>query len=782
MPRYTSSHWGIFEIEDGLQGVALRPFAGDPNPSPMGRGMLEACTGPLRIRRPAVRASVLRHGPGAAPSQRGLEPFVEVDWATALDLTAASLRQTISRHGNQALFGGSYGWASAGRFHHAQSQIHRFLNCIGGYVRSTDSYSLGAARVLMPHIVAPMDELMQQHTSWDVLERECQLFVAFGGVPAKNAQINPGGIGQHQVEGGLRRLARAGVEFVNVSPVRDDLATGGPVQWLPIRPHADTALMLALAHTLVANGWHDRAFLASHCTGFERFEAYLLGRQDGQAKDAGWAAPLTGIDAAAIEALAGRMRSRRTMLNVSWSLQRAEHGEQPFWMLVTLAALLGQIGLPGGGFGVGYGASGMMGNSHARFGGPVLPQGRNPVEAFIPVARIADMLEHPGEAFAYNGGAHRYPAIDLVYWAGGNPFHHHQDLARLLAAWRRVPQVIVHEQFWNATARLADIVLPATTSLEREDIGFAARERFMVPMQRAIAPVGEARDDHEIFRSLAGRLRCEAAFTEGRTPREWLRWMYEDCRPRAVAAGVGLPSFDEFWHSGLLDLGAHQAPVVMLEGFRADPQAHPLKTPSGRIELFSERIAGFALADCPGHAQWLPPQDWLGGAAAAGQLHLLSDQPVGKLHSQLDHGASSQSHKIDGREPVLLHPADAAARGIGAGDVVRLSNARGAVLAVARLSDGIRPGVAKLSTGAWFDPEQWDAPRLDKHGNPNMLTADRGASALSQGCAAQSCLVQAEKLPGRPPAVTAHQLPAFETALATALSTALSCVGQSITP
>jgi biotin/methionine sulfoxide reductase len=760
MARYTSSHWGIQEIAEGEGGVSLKPFSRDPNPSPIGAGMLEACTGALRVRRPAVRRSVLEQGVGAAPALRGGDDFMEVDWDVALDLAARALKQTIASHGNEAIFGGSYGWASAGRFHHAQSQVHRFLNCAGGYVRHADTYSLGAGRVLLPHIVAPMDELMQQHSSWDVLERHTQLFVSFGGVPSKNAQISAGGTGEHLVDVSLRRMARAGVEFINVSPVANDIETGGEVRWLPIRPGTDTAFMLALAHTLVANGWHDLDFLATYCVGFERFERYVRGVDDGQPKDAAWAQGITGVPAVQILALAERMKSRRTMLNIAWSLQRSHHGEQPFWMLVTLAAMLGQIGLPGGGFGVGYGATGTMGNSNARFGGPTLPQGENRVRSFIPVARITDMLEHPGESFDYNGREHHYPAIKLIYWAGGNPFHHHQDLGRLLKAWRRVPHVIVHEQFWNATARLADIVLPATTTLERDDIGFATLERYMVAMKRAIPPVGQARDDYAIFQSLAQRLGFEAAFTEGRTAAQWLRWMYDDCRPRAASAGVELPPFDAFWDPGLLDLGAHQKPVIMLERFRADPVANPLKTPSGRIEIFSATIDSFGYADCAGHAQWQEPAEWLGSAKAKFfPLHLLSDQPHTKLHSQLDHSRLSRSNKVAGREPVTLHPHDARQRGISAGDIVRLWNDRGACLAGAVISAQIAPGVAKLSTGAWFDPQSWADPRLDKHGNPNALTLDIGASRLSQGCAAQTCLVEIEKVETAPPPVSAFDLP-----------------------
>ena len=199
--------------------------------------------------------------------------------------------------------------------------------------------------------------------------------------------------------------------------------------------------------------------------GFEKFRPYLIGERDGQPKDAAWAEKITGIAADRIVALAREMAANRTMISIGWSLQRAHHGEQPFWALVTLAAMLGQIGLPGGGFGCGYGPSNTDGQRRVRsIPARPLPQGANPVREFIPVARFADMLLHPGERFAYNGAEHTYPDIRLVYWAGGNPFHHHQDLNRLRLAWRKPETVIFHEQFWTPAAKMADIVLPATTT------------------------------------------------------------------------------------------------------------------------------------------------------------------------------------------------------------------------------------------------------------------------------------------------------------------------------
>ena len=761
MARYTLAHWGTYEVEEGEGGAPkLRPFAGDPDPSPIGLHILDERLQGLRIRRPAVRRSLLEAGPGARPELRGEEPFVEVNWDEALDLAAGEIEWVRRDFGNAAIFGGSYGWSSAGRFHHAQSQVHRFLNAAGGYVRHVDSYSLGAGNVVLPHIVAPMDELMAGHSSWDQLAEHTDLFVSFGGVPIKNSQMNAGGVGLHGVPRGLAGCGR-GAKLVNIGPVRDNFGkAGATAEWIPCRPNTDTAVMLALAFTLVSERLHDQAFLQRYCVGFEVFARYLTGDTDGVAKTPDWAQAISGVPASRIAELARAMARSRTMLNVAWALQRASHGEQPFWMVVTLAAMLGQIGKPGGGFGLGYGAANLVGSSHARVRSPTLPQGRNAVSAFIPVARIADMLLQPGGTFTYNGKTHVYPDIRLVYWAGGNPFHHHQDLNRLKRAWRKPETIIVNEQYWTATAKFADIVLPATTTLERDDIGIATREAFFVAMKKAMPPCGEALDDYAIFAQLASRLGCEAAFTEGRDARAWLERLYETSRELNGHVRIELPDFKGFWREGLIDLTPHDRPVTMLEAFIADPQQHPLRTPSGKIEIFSERVAGFGLADCPGHPAWLEPEEWLGANdPTTHKLHLLSDQPARRLHSQLDASPHSGEGKIAGREPFYLNSRDAAARGIPDGDIVEIHNGRGRCLAGAIVTDDIMPGVARLSTGAWFDQDPQSG--LEKHGNPNVLTLDKGASGLSQGCSAQSCLVELRRWSGEALPVTAFTLPKF---------------------
>src|SRR5262249_32908902 len=158
----------------------------------------------------------------------------------------------------------------------------------------------------------------------------------------------------------------------------------------------DTAMLLALVHTLVADGLHDEAFLTRHCVGFERVRPYLMGDSDGQPKNAAWAARITGVPAETILALARRMAATRTMVSASWSLQRAEQGEQRYWAVILLAARLGQIGLPGGGFGFGYGSAAGIAEPLLAFGPPGMESMANPLKEAIPAARIADCLLEPG--------------------------------------------------------------------------------------------------------------------------------------------------------------------------------------------------------------------------------------------------------------------------------------------------------------------------------------------------------------------------------------------------
>ncbi|ARU95672.1 molybdopterin-dependent oxidoreductase [Tatumella citrea] len=759
----TSTHWGTYHVETADDKIAaMTPVAWDKNPSRIGQSMPEAVTGNTRIRRPAVRLGYLKNGP-ASREGRGKEPFVEVSWEQALDLVAREMQSVKQRHGNEAIYGGSYGWGSAGRFHHVQSQLHRFLKGFGGYTASTNTYSSAAGERILPHIIGPLSPLHTLHTHFSVLAEHCEVFVAIGGLPLRNSQVNVGGASDHMLKHWLETLQANGVKFINVSPVKNDLSAVSNAQWLPVKPGTDTALLLALCQTLISENLHDTAFIASHTVGFEPLRQYLSGETDGVVKSAEWAAPITGLAAEQITGLARTLAGHRSMVNISWSLQRSRQGEQAYWATVALTALLGQIGTPGGGLAFGYACTNLAGADRVAFSGPRLPAGENKVNTIIPVARLSDMLLNPRGDYQFDGKDCRYPDIRMVYWAGGNAFHHHQDLNRLVDAWRQPETVVVHEQYWTAQAKFSDIVLPATTVLERNDIGSGSHDGFMVAMRQHIPPVGDARDDYAIFCSLAERLNFADVFTEGRNPEQWLKHIYEESRPRAELDGINLPQFDDFWELGKLEFDRPASPQIFLSAFRADPQQNPLTTPSGKIELFSETVAGFGYRECPGYPFWdTQEHDYQQQQAAQWPLHLLSSQPRTRLHSQYDHGSVSRQTKIQGREPLWMHPEDAAARGISEGSVVRVFNQRGAILAGVHLSDQIRQGVVQISTGAWYDPQDPSVPgSLDKHGNPNVLTEDRGSSRLGQGCSAQSCKVEIERWQQPVPEITAFSPPEF---------------------
>lgn len=710
-----------------------------------------------------VRKSYLARRWESDGSLREREPFVPVDWDTALDLTADALKHAIDTGGNESIYGGSYGWASAGRFHHAQGQLKRFLNLVGGYVHSRTSYSAGAAEIIVPHILGmPFFSLMRQAPTVEDIAANTNLVVCFGGIAMKNTQVMDGGLGAHTAEDQLRALAKTDTHFVNVSPLKDDMADFVGADWWPCRPNSDVALMLGLAHTIHSENLHDAAFLATYCVGFERFVPYLTGESDGQPKNADWASALADIPAEDIRALARRMASGRTLLGISWSLQRAEHGEQSYWMITLLAAMLGQFGLPGGGVAYGYGSVhniGFAGRRQPNFRIAAMDQGNPPVNRYIPVSRIAEMLENPGGAYDYNGKRLNYPDIEVILWAGGNPYHHHQDLNRLRKAWANPGTVIVSEPWWTATARHADIVLPCSTTLERNDFAAGSNDTYITPMRQAVEPFAEARSDFEIFSALAERFDKFDEFTERRNEMQWVEHLYEQTRQRADAAGVHLPDFAEFWQGEQIDMREQlDEQRFALEKFRDDPNENPLRTPSGRIELFSETIASFDYDDCRGHPMWFDKQEWLGSAQARRfPLHLVSNQPKTRLHSQLDNGKTSQDAKVSGREIVRINPEDAAARKISEGDIVRLFNDRGACLAAVALTEGIRPGVVELPTGAWFDPA---GESLEIHGNPNVLTRDAGTSKLAQGPTAHSCLIEVEKYAGELPDLTVFRQPA----------------------
>lgn len=748
-----ASHWGAYYAQvSGGRVVETRPFL-EPLPAAAAE-MIRAIPAWLysesRVKYPMVRAGYLEKGRAADRSERGRGNFVRVGWDEALGLVARELERVKGEYGAHGIYDGSYGWASVGKLHDAPALLKRMLALHGPVTSYTGDYSTGAAQIILPHVTGEIDTRGRQ-TSWSSVLKHSSLIVLWGNELLTNNIIGyqpP----DHCVLRPLDELRarRSEIAVVTIDPVRTDTAEHVGSEWIALRPNTDVALMLAIAHTLYAERLYSREFIDKYTVGFERFLDYLLGANDGQSKTPQWAAPITGVEPEAIRRLARRMACNRTILMTGYALQRQDHGEQGYWMLVTLAAMLGQIGLPGGGFGLSFGYDHGGAVNAPRLRG-IIRQRIPGMGVRIPAARVADLLLNPGKTIDFNGRKITYPEIKLVYWSGGNPLQHHQDKNQLIRAWRRPETIVVHEIFWTATARFADIVLPVTTSLERNDVEQIVSHpgRYMIAMKKAVEPLHEARSDFEICAEISARLGFADRFTEGRSELDWLRYFYDGARTEAEARKLAMPGFDSFWErEQYVKFPPSEAvEYVRHADFRRNPAEHPLKTPSGKIEIYSKTVAGFGYDDCPAHPTWIEPQEWLGSAPAGlYPLHLLSPHPKFRVHSQLGATTIRSLYEVAAREPIWLNPDDAAARGVADGDIVRVFNDRGQTLAGAVVTDRIRPGVVLMCEGGWYDPEHpGEIGTLDRHGDVNVLTLDKGSSKLAQACAANTALVEVEQ-------------------------------------
>lgn len=732
-----ASHFGTYEIDRQGAVPRLRPFRHDPAPSALGEGFLAIADHPTRIRQPMARQGWLDGDGGAA---RGEDVFVPLTMEHACALAASEHDRVRKIHGNGGIFGGSYGWGSAGRFHHPQSQLKRFLNLAGGFVSARNTYSYGTAKVLIPHLVGPAYADPGALTpTWDRIVAERPFILSFGGMRLSNAQVEAGGTGAHRTRGWLSAFAEAGGEMLTLSPDRRDAPQG---DHLAINAGSDACAMLAMAHVLLSEGRVDEDAVRRLTTGYDDVKALILGQADGLARTPDWAAPLTGIPAARLIRVARKLVEGPALINLAWSLQRAVAGEQPYWAALVLAVLAGQIGKPGCGVAYGLSAVSSVGNPVRRLRGPAFEQGENPVSDFIPVARITEMLERPGGTIAYDGARLTLPDIRLIWWAGGNPFHHHQDLNRLARAWKRPETVIVLDSVWTATAQHADLVFPSALPTERDDIAAASRDDWIIRSRKVSAPPAGVESDHAVLTRIAGHLGLAQAFHGGLSEAEWIARLYDGYRE----AFPELPDWETFCAKGYARLAepASKEVIQPLEAFRADPERHPLATPSRRIELLPTplRAADSRLGAPLIH---VVPSDAAEDPALP--LRLLSPQPAQRLHSQLDGAPMANSARREGLEVARAHPDDIRAAGLEAGDPVLLSNDRGTVLVVIEADDRLAPGHVELPTGGWYRPRLLDGRWIDCGGNPNTLTRDTGSSELSQGASAGGARLRLEAAP-----------------------------------
>lgn len=754
----SASHWGPFNavVKNGVL-VGIQPVAElDAMPNKMlTQGLLERVYHKTRVKYPMVRKSYLENlGGDTKPHLRGKEPFVRVSWDEALAITADAILTTAEKHGNSALFSASYGgWSHAGLLR-PQVLQGRLFNLIGGHSVTTGDYSGGASQISLPHIIGDM-EVYSPQTSWEVIAEKTEIMVLIGCDPWKNNRVEFT-VADHQMYPRWKKIKERGVRFVSINPqvTTTDVEMGA--EWVKIVPNTDTALFLAMAYHVYTNNKHDAAYLDKYTVGFDKFLPYLLGKDaDGTPpKTPEWAAPITGIPAEKIREMADDFAAKRTQFAVGWSLQRAHHGEMSHWAIINFAAMLGKIGKPGQGVGFSwhYGGGGMPQSTKVM---PIgLPQGRNPITMRCPASRINEMLQNPGKTYTRDGTEDVYPDVKLVYAAGNNLFSHQQDTNELIRAMnQQVETYICQDPWWCASARFADIVLPATSALERNDIstGGTYSNDKIYAMRQVIEPYGESLDDFEIFKRLGDLMGVGFQFTEGLSVDQILRNAY-------AHAETDVP-FEEFWEKGYVKLGVPEEmrSWVRHGDFYTDPEKNPLHTASGKIELYCETFERYNIADCPPIPKFLEPAEYLGNAKK-GQVHVVSPHPYNRLHSQMANTDVRFEEHIQGRQHVLISVEDAKEQGISDGDLVELYNERGAVICGARVTDQIMKGVASLEEGGWI---QLDAKGRCNSGSINMITTSIAASGLSQATSANTCLAflrkctdaESENLAFEPPAI-----------------------------
>ncbi|ESP72680.1 trimethylamine N-oxide reductase I catalytic subunit [Salmonella enterica subsp. enterica serovar Saintpaul str. S-70] len=777
----TGSHWGAIRatVVDG-RFVAAKPFEQDKYPSKMIAGLPDHVHNAARIRYPMVRVDWMRKGHQSDTSQRGDNRFVRVSWDEALDLFYQELERVQKTYGPSALLTAS-GWQSTGMFHNASGMLARAIALHGNSVSTGGDYSTGAAQVILPRVVGSM-EVYEQQTSWPLVLQNSKTIVLWGSDMVKNQQANwwcPDHDVYQYYEQLKEKVASGAISVISIDPVvtsTHDYLGRDKVKHIAINPQTDVPLQLALAHTLYSEKLYDKNFLDNYCVGFDQFLPYLLGEKDGQPKDAAWAEKLCGIDADTIRALARQMAGDRTQIIAGWCVQRMQHGEQWSWMVVVLAAMLGQIGLPGGGFGFGWhyngaGTPGRKGIILSGFSGSTtVPPVHDSTDykgysSTIPIARFMDAILEPGKVINWNGKSVKLPPLKMCVFAGTNPFHRHQQINRIIEGWRKLETVIAIDNQWTSTCRFADIVLPTTTQFERNDLDQFGNHsnRGIIAMKQVVSPQFEARNDFDIFRDLCRRFNREAAFTEGLDEMGWLKRIWQEGSQQGKGRGIHLPTFEVFWNQQEYIEFDHPQMFVRHQAFREDPDLEPLGTPSGLIEIYSKTIADMQYDDCQGHPMWFEKIERSHGGPGSQRwpLHLQSVHPDFRLHSQLCESETlRQQYAVGGKEPVFINPQDASARGIRNGDIVRVFNARGQVLAGAVVSDRYAPGVARIHEGAWYDPDKGgDINALCKYGNPNVLTLDIGTSQLAQATSAHTTLVEIEKYTGPIDNVTAFNGP-----------------------
>nr|WP_278995661.1 DMSO/selenate family reductase complex A subunit [Plesiomonas shigelloides] len=674
--------------------------------------------------------------------KRGEGKFVPISWDEATTILAEKLRYTIDKYGNEAVYY-QYGSGSTGANIQGRSAGKRLLGLMGGFLDQYTTYSTASIGVIEPFLYgSPQASLLSDIRHSD--------FVLMFGQNIAETRMSGGG----QITETFDALRQSGAKVVIVDPRRTDSVSAFNATWLPINPGTDAALVAAMVHTMLTEELIDEAQINRYAVGFDEstlpasapanssYKSYVLGLgADKTVKTPEWASQITGIAPQEIRQLARELTAAKAAwISQGWSAQRASNGEQTAMAIMLLPVITGQFGRPG--------------TNSGNWGGNVsyplkkLPF-KNPVKASIPCFLWADAIMHGSKFTSKNSGLRGAETlaqnIKFIWsYASNVMMNQHSDLNlthKILEDESQCEFIMVMDNHMTATARYADLLLPDCTSVESNDLvdnSYASGAyHYFIRLQNAIDPLFDNRPSYDVFAEVARKLGIEEQFTEGRDVNGWVEYCYEETRKMNPQSN--LPPFAKTDGMGVVDRRlADSSKYVALQDYRNDPQANPLKTPSGKIEIYSERLATIAQEWTLPDPKWdkitpipeyVPVREGVDGDPELLKkypLVLTSFHTKGRTHSTY-HSVAVLREAVP--DTLWINPLDATSRGIQDGDLLEIFNDRGRVRMAAKVTPRIRPGVVSMPQGAW---RKTNKDGVDVGGCINTLTTMH-PSPLSKG-------------------------------------------------
>lgn len=665
--------------------------------------------------------------------KRGEGKFCRISWDEAARIIAQKTMSCGREFGPESRYF-IYGTGNCSVIR-ADRILKRLLNQDGGYLDYYNSYSSACCTYVAPYIYG---DALGGHSERDVLNSS--LIILWGHNPSET------------IFGSYRNyyLAEAkakGIPIIVIDPRMSDTALALAEEWIPIRPSTDGALANAMGYVIVSSGLADTTFLHRFCVGFDEqtlppgapkgsdYRSYLLGFQDGIPKTPEWAEPITGIPAETIRRLALRYaRSKPAAILPGFGPQRSGNGEQGTRAIAALSCLTGNVGIPGG-------SSGTPGFRKNLYPQPVFPTGENPYPGAIPTflwyRAVEDAVSMGPKRDGLKGVEKLNCGIKVLFSCASNTLiNQHSNINRtkeILQDAEKCQLIVGYDLFMTASARFADILLPAASVLECNNITCPwANDDYLLSNAKAVEPLFEAKADFDMAFLIAKHMGMEAVVTEGgKTQEEWLQTIY--ARQREIAPE--LPEYRQFREQGGY---AFRDPPVQIAYRENITQGIPFRTPSGKIELYSQTLADMGdPLRIPAVPRYVPaPEGPESSLRDTYPLQLIGYHTKRRCHSI--HDNNSWLEEVD--PPALwIHPADAARRNISNGDLVEVFNSRGTVRLPARVTKRIMQGVTAMSQGGWYTPDQ---NGVDLRGSINVLTDDSSPTPLAKGNPQHTNLVE----------------------------------------